>query len=224
MTRGPSKPAARRRGDEVGEVDHALPGGGEAAVRGAVLGVRHGDCGGRAVSAAASTRRRRSAGSARSKRLAGSSTMRRRGLAISSRRRRAAAGVGDDVGEFGLDAEVDVVALGERDGALPSPSTRSRPGVRAGVVRVPAPLVVGVAGAGAERDEPRAHGRAGGGEDGEPAHARPRGPPGRGGSCCRCRRRRRCSTPVCRDAAAISVGDGGLDARPAWRAGRGRPC
>ena len=214
---------ARRRPMKWREVDHALPGGGEAAVGGAVLGVGHGEVVAEQVDAPP----RRAGGarpaSATSKRFAGSSTMLSRGLADLVEQPARGVGASDDVGELGLDAELDAVALGDGERLLHL-GEEVAPGLGRGVVGMPAPLVVGVAGAGAERDEPVPIAGAGGGEDREPAQAlaphRRVGVDhvvgaGHGGDA------RRRSRP--RRRRSRSAAPGG-DRRRAWRRGRGRPC
>ena len=132
-----ASPAARRSrraqaSDEMAEVDHAVPGGGEGAVRRPVLGMGHGDavapsrsiaCG---DDACAGPRR-----VAVSNRLAGSSTIFRRGERhLVDQAPRLGGGV-DDVGELGLDAEVDAVASAIPSGRLPcSRADRARPRAR----------------------------------------------------------------------------------------------
>ena len=67
-------------------------------------------------------------------------------------------GAVDDVGEFRLDAEPEVEALGDRHGLFHL-GAHVAPGLGGGIVRVVAPLVVRIARAGAQRDQARAHRR-----------------------------------------------------------------
>ena len=62
----------------------------------------------------------------------------------------------DDIGKLGLDAEIDIVTLGDLDGR-PHGLEEIPPGLRRVVVGMRLPLVDGVACAGAERDQAGRH-------------------------------------------------------------------